>query len=103
MFKPARPVDAQPVMTIEILVNGEPKQVPRDHSIAAALLGCGMHTLRHTPVSGQPRGPLCMMGVCFECLVEVDGIPNQLACMREVTPGMRVRLPSGARPLETTP
>lgn len=55
------------------------------------------------PVSGQPRGPLCMMGVCFECLVEMYGVSNKQACMLEVTPGMRVRQPSGARLLEVAP
>lgn len=103
MFKPASPQMVRADDLIEILVNGEPMQVPRQHTLAAALLGAGVHTFRHTPVSGQPRGPLCMMGVCFECLVEVDGIPNQQACMLEVAPGMRVRLPSGARQLEVAP
>lgn len=103
MFKPAIPIDSSPVETIEIEVNGEMVQVPRQHTIAAALLGAGVKIFRHTPVSGRPRGPLCMMGVCFECLVEIDGVPNQQACMREVEPGMRVRLQDGARQLESTP
>lgn len=103
MFKPATPLTVSPVDTIEIVVNGEPMQVPRHHTLAAALLASDIHTFRHTPVAGQPRGPLCMMGVCFDCLVEVDGVPNQQACMREVEPGMHVRLPRGARDLEVAP
>jgi D-hydroxyproline dehydrogenase subunit gamma len=103
MFKPAIPLLVSADDLIEIVVNGVPLQVPRQHTLAAALLGSGVHTFRHTPVSGQPRGPLCMMGVCFECLVEVDGVPNQQACMLEVASGMRVRLQSGARHLEVAP
>lgn len=100
MFKPATPRLVTEPELIEITVNGEPMRVSPHLSLAAALLGCGVHTFRHTPVSGQPRGPMCMMGVCFECLVEVDDVPNRQACMLEVTPGMRVRLPQGARRLE---
>lgn len=88
---------------IEISVNNESVQIQAGLTLAAALLDAGVHTFRFTPVSGQPRGPLCMMGVCFECLVEIDGMPNQQACMQEVVPGMRVRMQVGAPLLETTP
>src|SRR4249920_3265215 len=43
-------------------------------SVAAALLAAGETFLRETPVSGVPRAPYCMMGVCFDCLVEIDGV-----------------------------
>lgn len=103
MFKAAlRSKDASPER-INIWVNGEPVRIPAGLTLAAALLEAGVHTFRYTAVSGQPRGPLCMMGVCFECLVEVDGVPNQQACMQEVVPGMRVRLQTGAPSLEATP
>jgi len=42
------------------------------------------------------RGPFCLMGSCFDCLVEIDGIPNRQACMVEVTEGMTVRRQAGA-------
>lgn len=103
MFKPSIYIESNSVEIIEIEVNGDVVRVPRQHTIAAALLGVGVKAFRHTPVSGQPRGPLCMMGVCFECLVEIDDVPNQLACMRDVESGMRVRLQDGARQLETVP
>lgn len=50
-------------------------------------------------VSGEPRAPLCMMGVCFECLVEIDGQKNQQACLLRVRSGMTIRrqFPHGAR------
>ena len=50
-------------------------------------------------VSGEPRAPLCMMGVCFECLVEIDGQKNQQACLVRVRSGMTIRrqFPHGER------
>jgi D-hydroxyproline dehydrogenase subunit gamma len=45
---------------------------------------------RTTPVSGAQRGPFCMMGVCFDCLVEIDEQPNCQACTTRVAPGMRI-------------
>jgi len=68
-------------------------------TVAAAMLAAGILVGRETPVSGAPRGPFCMMGTCFDCLVEIDGEPNRQACMTPVAPGMRVRRVRGARPL----
>ena len=103
MFKPATFAKATSIERVDMFLNGEPLRVPARQTLAAALLGANTHTFRHTPVSGQARGPLCMMGVCFECLVEIDGVPNQQACMVEVANGMRVRLSEGARALEVEP
>lgn len=66
-------------------------------SVAAALLAAGVTTLRETPVSGTPRAPYCMMGVCFDCLVEIDGVGNRQACLTMVSEGMQVRRQHGAR------
>jgi predicted molibdopterin-dependent oxidoreductase YjgC len=66
-------------------------------SVAAALLAAGIAHLRDTPVSGAPRGPWCLMGVCFDCLVEIDGSPNRQACLVPVADGMQVRRMRGAR------
>lgn len=68
-------------------------------TLAAALLAAGRSDVRESAVSGQPRGPFCMMGICFECLVEVDSRPNQQACMLTVREGMVVRRQRGARGL----
>ncbi|SLN12907.1 hypothetical protein PEL8287_00466 [Roseovarius litorisediminis] len=62
-------------------------QLPEGANLAAALLAAGITTFRQTPVSGAPRAPFCMMGACFDCLVEIDGITRQ-ACMLEVTDGL---------------
>ena len=58
-------------------------------NLAAALLGAGKRAFRATPVSGAPRGPFCMMGACFDCLVEIDGVTVQ-ACQEQVRAGLVV-------------
>jgi hypothetical protein len=94
MFRP-RP-DARPA-TIEVLVEGTPVLVPEGASAAAAVLLAGLPAIRETAVSGSPRAPFCMMGVCFDCLAEIDGFPNRQACMVSVAPGMRIARQHGAR------
>lgn len=58
---------------------------------------------RRTVISGSDRAPFCMMGVCFDCLVEIDGIPNQQGCLRSVESDMRIRrqLPLGIKTLQS--
>lgn len=68
-------------------------------SLAAALLAAGIGALRQSPVDASPRAPYCMMGVCFECLVEIDGRQNQQACLTPAEDGMVVRRQIGARQL----
>ena len=65
-------------------------------SLAAALLAAGIDTTRRSAVSGMARGPYCMMGTCFECLVVVDGVPNRQACMVEAADGLVVTTQDGA-------
>ena len=69
-------------------------------SVAAALLAGNHWNFRTTPVSGAIRGPFCMMGVCFDCLVEIDGVANRQACMIEVREGMRVKRQRGASDID---
>jgi predicted molibdopterin-dependent oxidoreductase YjgC len=66
-------------------------------SVAAALLAGGHAHTRDSAVSGAPRGPYCMMGVCFECLVEIDGVGNRQACLVPLGAGMAVRRQRGRR------
>jgi predicted molibdopterin-dependent oxidoreductase YjgC len=86
-----------PVIQFEF--EGRTVEAPAGDSIAAALLAAGHLVLRQTPVSQAPRGPYCMMGACFECLVEVDDRPNVQACMTPVRAGMTVSSMRGAREL----
>ena len=83
--------------TVTITFEGRPVAARRGDSVAAALIAEGIAATRSTPVSGAPRVPFCMMGVCFECLAEIDGKANRQACMVEVREGMAVRPMQGAR------
>lgn len=94
MFR-TRP-DVRPA-TVEVLVEGTPVLVPEGATAAAAVLLSGLAAIRETPVTGSPRLPLCLMGVCFDCLAEIDGVPNRQACMVTVAPGMRIARQHGAR------
>jgi predicted molibdopterin-dependent oxidoreductase YjgC len=82
---------------VEIEVEGRAVRVREGTSLAIALMEAGFSSLRQTAISGAPRAPLCLMGVCFECLCDVDGRQNAQSCMIEVAEGMRVRLAKGAR------
>jgi hypothetical protein len=70
-------------------------------SVAAALLAAGEQVTRLTPVGAAPRGPFCMMGACFDCLAEVDGVPGVQTCLVPARAGMRVVRQVGAPPDET--
>ena len=83
--------------TVEVFVDGQPLRVPEGASAAAAVLLAGLPAIRETPVSGAPRLPYCMMGVCFDCLAEIDGVANRQSCMVTVAPGMRIAPQRGAR------
>lgn len=64
-------------------------------SVAAVILAAGEMAVRRSSVSAAPRAPYCLMGVCFECLVTIDGEPGQQACMVLARPGMVVHLHAG--------
>lgn len=101
MFKPVARADLDPLVAIH--VDDRPLHVRAGISLAMALMEAEIVPLRRSVVSRAPRSPLCLMGVCFECLCEVDGRQNQQACMIEVREGMRVRLAQGARRMEAAP
>ena len=81
--------------TVTVTIEGEDVQVPAGETVAAAVLVHGLGHTRTTPLSGGPRAPLCMMGVCFECLMEIDGLPNRQACQVQVADGMTIRRQQG--------
>ncbi len=82
--------DASPP-TVSVFLNDTPLALPADTSLAAGLLAAGVTRFRNATVSGAARAPYCMMGVCFECLVEIDGVPSQQACLVRPREGMRIR------------
>ena len=87
--------------TVTIIVEDRQIKVPATDSVAAAMLAAGIVTTRTTPVSGAHRGPYCMMGTCFECLVEIDGVSNQQACRTQVREGMHVAVQQGPRDIQS--
>ncbi|MBC3372448.1 (2Fe-2S)-binding protein [Pseudomonas sp. SWRI92] len=95
--------EGRPTRTVSLTFNDQSLSVPAGTSVAAALLMSGISRFRATPVSESPRAPYCMMGVCFECLVDIDGVPNRQSCLVEVAEGMRVRSQEGARDLAYQP
>ncbi|MGI9316583.1 MAG: (2Fe-2S)-binding protein [bacterium] len=66
-------------------------------TVAAALLASGVRDFRDTVVSAEPRGPFCLIGNCFDCLVEIDGDSNIQSCREPVRSGMRVQRQQGVR------
>lgn len=79
---------------VSILVNGKEITGYLGESVATVLLSQEIYAMR-TTVEGQPRGIFCGMGVCFDCLVVVDGEPNTRACMTWIKDGMDVRTQTG--------
>ncbi len=76
--------------TITVFLDGVPVAAWADDSVAAVLLRQDPAWSRTTAVSGVPRAPYCMMGVCFECLTTVNGVTSVQACMRQAVHGMRI-------------
>ncbi|HEX6772384.1 MAG TPA: (2Fe-2S)-binding protein [Acidobacteriaceae bacterium] len=71
---------------VTITVNGRNLRVKPGTIVSAALLAAGIPC--RTSKSGQPRTAFCGMGICFECSVTVDGIPNRRTCQLLCRPGM---------------
>lgn len=78
-----------------IEINGREIETRSGQTIAAALIAAGILTFRRL-ADHEPRGFFCGMGVCFDCLVTVDGIPDQRACMTPAQPGMKVTVPKNS-------
>ena len=84
---------------VRLTVDGQPVEARAGDTVAAALLAAGIDTCRTTPVSGAPRAPYCMMGVCFDCLVAIDGVGNRQGCLVRVAEGMAIETQRGKREL----
>ena len=76
--------------TLDIAINGKAISVAPGTTVWAAMALAGETATRVSPVNQQVRSAYCAMGVCFECMVEIDGMPNQQACLTEVTQGMQI-------------
>lgn len=82
---------------VALTVDGKPVRALSGDTVAAALLAAGIERCRTTPVTGEPRLPYCMMGVCFDCLVTIDGVGSRQACLVPVREGMAVETQQGRR------
>ena len=78
------------------LLDGMPVEAYLGENIAGALMAAGRRHGRHTPRQGQARGYFCGMGICWDCVVAVDGRPNVRACLTPAEPGMKVETQSGS-------
>src|SRR6266704_1872700 len=84
-------------IAITIIIGGNEVEARVCDSVAAALLAAGLDHCRTKVVSGEKRAPYCMMGVCFDCLVTVDGIGNRQGCLVAVCEGMVIETQQGKR------
>ena len=83
--------------TLTLTVDGKPIRARIGDTVAAAMLAAGLDRCRTTPVSGASRAPYCLMGVCFDCLVTIDGVGSRQGCLVPVREGMAVETQLGRR------
>ena len=94
MFRRSEQDERPPV---QIFVDGVAVTARQGDTVSAALLASDRDVRRSTAVSGAPRLPYCMMGVCFDCLVTIDGVGNRQGCLVRVREGMHVETQHGKR------
>ena len=87
--------------SVTIFIDGAATPAHDGDSVAAAMLAAGHAACRNTAVSGRPRGPFCLMGACFDCLVTIDGTASRQGCMVTVQDGMRIETQRGKRTFGT--
>jgi sarcosine oxidase subunit alpha len=75
---------------MNLLVNGRQVTVPAGTMVSTAVAAAGASLYRRS-VTGEPRGPLCGMGICFECRVTIDGRAHCRSCQVPCAEGMEVR------------
>ena len=76
--------------TVVLSVDGVSIEMPAGSMVSAAILKTGIYAFRRS-ATGEPRGPLCGMGICFECRVVIDGEPHCRSCQTVCKDGMDVR------------
>ena len=83
--------------TVSLKVDGKDIRARAGDTVAGAMLAAGVDRFRTTPVTESPRAPYCLMGVCFDCLVTIDGVGSRQACLVPVREGMSVGTQLGKR------
>ncbi|MGW2465049.1 (2Fe-2S)-binding protein [Streptomyces sp. NPDC004457] len=94
-MNPRKLTRARPGPPCTVSLDGRPLQALPGQTVAAALWAAGVTAWRSTRGAGRPRGVFCGIGVCFDCLVTVNGRPNQRACLVPVRPGDDIRTQEG--------
>lgn len=85
----------EPLRTVTVALDDQPVSAAVGDSVATVLLLADGAAYRRSAVGGLARAPYCMIGNCFDCLVEIDGVPNRQGCLVPVRDGMRVRRQRG--------
>ncbi len=101
----ALPFERLPTNTAEwltVYIENQPVKVRQGDSAAAAVLAAGLVPSRSSVVSGSGRAPYCLMGVCYECLLQIDGVENVQGCMTPAREGMRINSQQQARQLSSS-
>ncbi|MEU1462125.1 (2Fe-2S)-binding protein [Streptomyces sp. NPDC005706] len=91
----SQPAGARPAAAFTVTFDGRPVEALPGQTVAAVLWAAGVTSWRGTRVGGRPRGVFCGIGVCFDCLVTVNGRPNERACLVRVEPGDVIRTQEG--------
>ncbi|MFF4975959.1 (2Fe-2S)-binding protein [Streptomyces sp. NPDC001083] len=94
-MNPLELAGAEPGPAFTVTLDGRAVAALPGQTVAAALWTAGITSWRTTRGSGRPRGVLCGIGVCFDCLVTVNDRPNQRACLVLVRPGDTIRTQEG--------
>jgi len=92
-----RQLDDPGAAALTIYIDGQAVTARAGETVAGVMMRQSSPVTRTTPVHGSPRGPYCMMGVCFECLATVDGMASTQTCMLPVHDGMKVERQHGKR------
>ena len=77
-------------MKITFTFNGLPLEGESGQSVSAALIANGERIARYSRFNGAPRGAYCGIGICFDCVLIIDGLANQRSCLTEIADGMKV-------------
>jgi predicted molibdopterin-dependent oxidoreductase YjgC len=97
MFRKLREPQSE---ALTIYIDGQPVIAAAGETLAAVLLRQEEPWSRVTPVTHSRRAPYCMMGVCFECLAEIDGTASVQTCLTPARAGVRIARPAGKRSLD---
>ena len=85
---------------VHILLDGSRLEAVAGEPVAAALMAAGVKVFRWTTKRSEPRGVFCAVGLCTDCMMTVDGVPNVRTCVTPVRVGMRIQTQAGLGSLE---